>query len=84
MSYSSIISKVNTEKQNKEINETNIDHTKTLSNEENKQKELIDEYNYKKKLKEDKQNRYKHKQATENLTISSWHAVNPCLQLFAI
>ena len=48
MSYSSIISKVNTEKQNKEINETNIDHTKTLSNEENKQKELIDEYNYKK------------------------------------
>ena len=60
MSYSSIISKVNTEKQNKEINETNIDHTKTLSNEENKQKELIDEYNYKKKLKEDKQNRYKH------------------------
>ena len=71
MSYSSITNKNNIEKQ-KEINENNIDINKKISIEEKKTQDFIDDYNYIKKLKEDKKNRYKHTiENTYNLEINN-------------
>jgi len=61
MSYSSKIKNQDTNNNTKttSFNLNNTTNTNDINN-KSKEQEFIDEYNYKKKLKEDKQNRYKH------------------------
>ena len=61
MSYSSKIKNQDTNNNTKTtpFNLNNTTNTNDINN-KSKEQEFIDEYNYKKKLKEDKQNRYKH------------------------
>ena len=73
MSYSSKIKNQDTNNNTKttSFNLNNTTNTNDINN-KSKEQEFIDEYNYKKKLKEDKQNRYKHNiEKTYNLQINN-------------
>ena len=75
MSYSSKFK--NQDTNNTQTTTFNTNNTEKINdiNNKSKEQEFIDEYNYKKKLKEDKQNRYKHNiEKTYNKVKTVTHA----------